>query len=192
MAPKKESIKKSSVIEAAPPPPQPEKPPPEPKYGDKWFDDPIEGEEAIRMSMTLQQRIEEKAAPVRTWLEQNIVGLLLQALSALVAFRPSNPHEFLAAHLIKNNPLKDTFPEDDPKPRKPLEEEVEPDDEYDPCGCDRFKKKEPPPPEEPKEANAGQLAKKSTIAAEAAKASVAPDAARASVLAKAKAGSATK
>lgn len=104
-------------------------------------------------------------------------------------YRPSNPHEFLAAHLIKNNPLKQTYPEDDPKPKKPIEEEnIEPDDEYDPCGCNRFKKKEPPSVE----AIEPQLAKKAVIAADAQKSSVAPDATRASVLARAKAGSAAK
>ena len=111
-------------------------------------------------------------------------------------YRPSNPHEFLAAYLIKNNPLKDTYLEDEPKPRKPLEEEnIEPDDENDPCGCDHFKKKEPPPPEKAPAAihpTPGQLAKKSSIAVDVAKASAALDAARASVLAKAKAGSTKK
>lgn len=107
--------------------------------------------------------------------------------------RPSNPCEYLAAYLIKNNPLKYHYPEDDPKPPKILEEPIsDVDDEYDPCGCDRFKKKEPPPEEPPKEPSPAQLAKKSTIAADASKGSAAPDPVRASVLAKAKAGSMKK
>lgn len=109
--------------------------------------------------------------------------------------RPSNPCEFLAAHLIKYNPLKDTYPEDEPRPKKVVEEPIsEVNDEYDPCGCDRFKKKEPPPEEPPKEKepSPAQLAKKSAIAADAKKGSAAPDPVRESILAKAKAGSAKK
>jgi len=106
--------------------------------------------------------------------------------------RPSNPCEFLAAHLLKNNPLKDKYPEDEPKPKKVIEEPItEVDDEYDPCGCDRFKKKEPETPKG-KEPSPAQLAKKSLIAEDAKKGSVAPDPVRESVLAKAKSGSTKK
>lgn len=61
--------------------------PAKPTYDDQWFDDPIEGEEAIRMEQQLRQKIEEKAEPVRTWLEKNIVPILLQALEAVCAHR---------------------------------------------------------------------------------------------------------
>ncbi|XP_024362666.1 uncharacterized protein [Physcomitrium patens] len=170
MAPKKISYTPVQAVVL----PQEQKPPEvipsepaKPTYDDQWFDDPIEGEEAIRMEQQLRQKIEEKAEPVRTWLEKNIVPILLQALEAVCAHRPSNPHEFLAAYLLKYNPLKDTYPEDDPKPKKVMEEEnIEDDNEDDPCGCDRFKRKEPPKPDlEP--TTTDELAKKNSILADA-------------------------
>ncbi|XP_024362667.1 uncharacterized protein [Physcomitrium patens] len=92
MAPKK--ISYTPVQDAAVVLPQEQKPPEvipsepaKPTYDDQWFDDPIEGEEAIRMEQQLRQKIEEKAEPVRTWLEKNIVPILLQALEAVCAHR---------------------------------------------------------------------------------------------------------
>lgn len=109
--------------------------------------------------------------------------------------RPSNPCEFMAAHLLKYNPLKDKYPEDEPKPPKILEEvceESDEDDEDDPCGCKRFLKKEcadekaATAAEEKKAketaADVKQLAKRSTIAADAKKSVTAPDAARESMV----------
>ena len=43
--------------------------------------------------------------PIRSYLDQSVVPVLLQALSQLVKERPSNPVEFVAHFLLKNNPL---------------------------------------------------------------------------------------
>lgn len=42
--------------------------------------------------------------PIRAYLDQTVVPILLQGMSALVRERPPNPIEWLAAYLIKNNP----------------------------------------------------------------------------------------
>jgi len=47
-----------------------------------------------------------KALPVRAYLDQTVVPLLLQGMSELVKVRPENPVEWLATYLINNNPNK--------------------------------------------------------------------------------------
>lgn len=42
--------------------------------------------------------------PIRAYLDQTVVPILLQGMSALVKERPANPIEWLAAYLTKNNP----------------------------------------------------------------------------------------
>ena len=42
--------------------------------------------------------------PIRAYLDQTVVPILLQGLSALVKERPPNPVEYLANYLLKNNP----------------------------------------------------------------------------------------
>jgi hypothetical protein len=101
----------------------------------------------------------------------------------------------MAAHLLKYNPLKDKYPEDEPKPPKVLEEVCEEsDDEDDPCGCKRFLKKDcaeekaataAAAEKQAKEAadrDLKQLAKKSVIAADARKSVTVPDAERQSMV----------
>uniref|UniRef100_A0A7S2UW15 Uncharacterized protein n=1 Tax=Fibrocapsa japonica TaxID=94617 RepID=A0A7S2UW15_9STRA len=45
-----------------------------------------------------------QALPIRAYLDQTVVPILLDGMSALVKERPPNPIEWLAAYLIKNNP----------------------------------------------------------------------------------------
>jgi protein dpy-30 len=45
-----------------------------------------------------------QSLPIRAYLEQTVVPLLLQGMAALVKERPPNPVEYLAAYLLKHNP----------------------------------------------------------------------------------------
>ncbi|EAS02656.2 Dpy-30 motif protein (macronuclear) [Tetrahymena thermophila SB210] len=42
--------------------------------------------------------------PIRAYLDQTVVPLLLQSLTELVRERPANPIEFVAQYLLANNP----------------------------------------------------------------------------------------
>ena len=44
------------------------------------------------------------ALPTRAYLDQTVVPVLMQALSALVRERPADPIEFVAQYLLRNNP----------------------------------------------------------------------------------------
>jgi protein dpy-30 len=52
----------------------------------------------------VQAQMDVNALPIRAYLDQTVVPILLQGMSALVKERPGNPIEWLAAYLIKNNP----------------------------------------------------------------------------------------
>jgi protein dpy-30 len=47
-----------------------------------------------------------KTLPVRSYLDQTVVPLLLQGMSELVKVRPDQPVEWLATYLMNNNPNK--------------------------------------------------------------------------------------
>lgn len=47
-----------------------------------------------------------KSLPVRAYLDQTVVPLLLQGMSELVKVRPDQPVEWLAHYLLNNNPSK--------------------------------------------------------------------------------------
>ena len=47
-----------------------------------------------------------QSLPIRAYLDQTVVPILLQGMSQLVKERPPNPIEYLATYLIKNNPQK--------------------------------------------------------------------------------------
>ncbi|XP_071962371.1 protein dpy-30 homolog [Antedon mediterranea] len=51
-------------------------------------------------------KVELQSLPTRSYLDQTVVPILLQAMSALAKERPPNPIEYLAAYLLKN---KDQF-----------------------------------------------------------------------------------
>ena len=54
--------------------------------------------------MMTQNKLNVQALPIRQYLEQSVVPILLKGMQALVKERPNNPVEFLAAYLLKNNP----------------------------------------------------------------------------------------
>ena len=51
-----------------------------------------------------QDKLNLQALPIRAYLDQTVVPLLLDGMSALVKERPPNPIEWLAAYLLKHNP----------------------------------------------------------------------------------------
>ncbi|CAH1646793.1 unnamed protein product [Spodoptera littoralis] len=53
-----------------------------------------------------KSRIDLNALPTRQYLDQTVVPILLQGLSALAKERPPDPIDYLAAYLLKN---KTTF-----------------------------------------------------------------------------------
>jgi len=52
--------------------------------------------------------VELQQLPIRAYLDQTVVPILLMGMSQLVKDRPSNPIEYLAHYLLKNNPMKST------------------------------------------------------------------------------------
>jgi protein dpy-30 len=45
-----------------------------------------------------------KSLPVRAYLDQTVVPILLQGMAELVKARPENPVQWLATYLLNNNP----------------------------------------------------------------------------------------
>jgi len=60
--------------------------------------------EADAAAAAVQDRMNLQSLPIRAYLDQTVVPILLDGMSALVKERPPNPVEWLAAYLIKNNP----------------------------------------------------------------------------------------
>ncbi|CAI5734579.1 unnamed protein product [Peronospora destructor] len=72
------------------------------KKAAKDNEDEVKSAEPVAKSV--QDKVEVQALPIRAYLDQTVVPILLQGMSALVKERPSNPIEWLASYLIKNNP----------------------------------------------------------------------------------------
>ena len=51
-----------------------------------------------------QDKLNLQALPIRAFLDQTVVPILLDGMSALVKERPPNPVEWLATYLLKHNP----------------------------------------------------------------------------------------
>lgn len=51
-----------------------------------------------------QDKLNLQALPIRAYLDQTVVPILLDGMSALVKERPPNPVEWLATYLLKHNP----------------------------------------------------------------------------------------
>ena len=51
-----------------------------------------------------QDKLNLQALPSRAYLDQTVVPILLDGMSALVKERPPNPVEWLATYLMKHNP----------------------------------------------------------------------------------------
>lgn len=82
---------------------QPEAPAPEPAAA-KDVAAEEETASAEKAADNVQQKMDAMSLPIRAYLDQTVVPILLQGMSALVKERPPNPVEWLAAYLIKNNP----------------------------------------------------------------------------------------
>jgi protein dpy-30 len=66
-------------------------------------------EQATAVAVAAQQeqdKVNVQSLPIRAYLDQTVVPILLDGMSQLVQERPGNPIEWLAAYLIKNNPQK--------------------------------------------------------------------------------------
>jgi len=61
----------------------------------------VNAEEALENA---QDKLNLQALPIRAYLDQTVVPLLLDGMSALVKERPPNPVEWLATYLLKHNP----------------------------------------------------------------------------------------
>mmetsp|Transcript_28265 Transcript_28265/g.57871 ORF Transcript_28265/g.57871 Transcript_28265/m.57871 type:complete len:100 (-) Transcript_28265:150-449(-) len=59
---------------------------------------------AEKAATEAQEKIDAQALPIRAYLDQTVVPILLQGLSDLVKTRPDDPVEYLAAYLMKHNP----------------------------------------------------------------------------------------
>ncbi|CAM9361855.1 unnamed protein product [Discosporangium mesarthrocarpum] len=59
---------------------------------------------ADKAAETLQERLNVQSLPIRAYLDQTVVPILLDGMSALVKERPPNPVEWLGAYLLKHNP----------------------------------------------------------------------------------------
>lgn len=62
--------------------------------------------ESNEQQNTKKPKVDLQSLPVRAYLDQTIVPILLQGMSVLAKERPPNPIEYLATYLLKN---KDKF-----------------------------------------------------------------------------------
>eukprot|EP00904_Undaria_pinnatifida_P004957 jgi/Undpi1/1591/HiC_scaffold_11.g04981.m1 len=53
---------------------------------------------------SLQDRLNVQSLPIRAYLDQTVVPILLDGMSALVKERPPNPVEWLGNYLLRHNP----------------------------------------------------------------------------------------
>ena len=67
--------------------------------------DTVNAEEALENA---QDKLNLQALLIRAYLDQTVVPLLLDGMSALVKERPPNPVEWLATYLLKHNPQNAT------------------------------------------------------------------------------------
>lgn len=70
----------------------------------KGEEDAEEAVNAEAAAQNVQDKLSAQTLPIRAYLDQTVVPILLQGMSALVKERPPNPIEWLSAYLIKNNP----------------------------------------------------------------------------------------
>lgn len=68
--------------------------------------DPLQRTQAESAAASADPKSSLKALPVRAYLDQTVVPLLLQGMSELVKVRPDQPVEWLAHYLLNNNPNK--------------------------------------------------------------------------------------
>jgi len=58
--------------------------------------------ESAELSASKKAKVDLQGLPVRAYLDQTIVPILLQGMSVLAKERPPNPIEYLATYLLKN------------------------------------------------------------------------------------------
>lgn len=68
------------------------------------LDDPEETMMGQRKAMTSITQINPKSRTFRSYMDDSVNPVLFDGLQCLVKERPDNPIEFLAYHLIQNNP----------------------------------------------------------------------------------------
>lgn len=68
--------------------------------------DDAEQREAEAAATAGAARVDLNSLPIRAYLDQSVVPILLQGLSAMVKERPPNPIEWLAHYLLRNNPQR--------------------------------------------------------------------------------------
>ncbi|XP_024527031.1 set1 complex component sdc1-like isoform X2 [Selaginella moellendorffii] len=56
-------------------------------------------------------RLLVRAVPVRNYLEDNVVPLLMQGMQSLIVDRPPNPVGYLGEFLVRNDPMRPPEPE---------------------------------------------------------------------------------
>lgn len=78
----------------------------EPQAVDENTEKLIESEASELATNNKKPKVDVQSLPVRAYLDQTIVPILLQGMSVLAKERPPNPIEYLAAYLLKN---KDKF-----------------------------------------------------------------------------------
>jgi len=61
-------------------------------------------------------KINLQSVPIRAYLDQTVVPLLLDGMSELVKERPPNPIDWLAAYLLRNNPQGQSAQQQAPPP----------------------------------------------------------------------------
>ena len=57
-------------------------------------------------AIAANQQKNMQTLPIRAYLDQTVVPILLDGMSELVKERPANPVEWLAAYLLRNDPQK--------------------------------------------------------------------------------------
>ena len=62
----------------------------------------IENESNESATNTKKLKVDLQSLPVRAYLDQTVVPILLQGMSVLAKERPPNPIEYLATYLLKN------------------------------------------------------------------------------------------
>ena len=67
-----------------------------------------ESTSVLASSSSSSKMIKSQQLPIRAYLDQTVVPILLTGMSQLVKDRPANPVEYLAHFLLKNNPMKES------------------------------------------------------------------------------------
>jgi protein dpy-30 len=65
---------------------------------------------AEKAAQQVTGKVDAAAVPVRAYLEQTVVPVLMAGLQQLVRERPEDPVDYLASYLQQNNPRKPAGP----------------------------------------------------------------------------------